>query len=118
MLCHLVSLGSLLPLFLQISQQASSYLGHATTLSAATASHLAQAYGDQAYKVLAIAGASPKAALAAPLVEGQPYIKAEVVYCCRYEYCARVEDFIARRTRLAFLDTEACAEAIPKVSEV
>jgi len=102
----------------EIAQQTSSYLGHDITLSSATASHLAQAYGDQAYKVLAIAGASPKGALAAPLVEGQPFIKAEVVYCCRYEYCARVEDFIARRTRLAFLDTESCAKAIPKVAEL
>jgi hypothetical protein len=34
----------------------------------------------------------------------------------RAEYCRSVQDFIARRTRLAFLDTAACAAAIPKVT--
>lgn len=45
-------------------------------------------------------------------------LEAEVVYAARYEYCETVEDFIARRTRLAFLDTRACEEAIPKVCYV
>jgi glycerol-3-phosphate dehydrogenase len=42
-------------------------------------------------------------------------LEAEVIYAARYEYCETVEDFIARRTRLAFLDTLACQQALPRV---
>lgn len=33
----------------------------------------------------------------------------------RREYCERVEDFLARRTRLAFLDVEAAEAAVNRV---
>lgn len=33
------------------------------------------------------------------------------------EYCASAEDFLARRTRLAFLDAAAALQALPRVSE-
>lgn len=36
----------------------------------------------------------------------------------RNEYCETPEDFIARRTRLAFLDKLACQQALPKVGLV
>ncbi len=39
----------------------------------------------------------------------------QVVYSCRHEYCETPEDFISRRCRLAFLDTQACKEALPRV---
>jgi glycerol-3-phosphate dehydrogenase len=34
----------------------------------------------------------------------------------RHEYCMSVEDFLARRTRLAFLDAKVAAAAVPRVS--
>ncbi len=49
------------------------------------------------------------------LVRGHPMLEAEVVYAVQNEYCETAEDFIARRTRLAFLDVEACKEALPRV---
>ena len=36
----------------------------------------------------------------------------------RYEYCTGVEDFLARRTRLAFLDTRAAEQALPRVVQI
>ena len=42
-------------------------------------------------------------------------IEAEVPYACRAEFCEHAEDFIARRTRLAFLDTSATEQALPRV---
>jgi hypothetical protein len=36
---------------------------------------------------------------------------------CRREYCVRVEDFLARRTRLAFLDVAAAEAAVNRVSQ-
>jgi glycerol-3-phosphate dehydrogenase len=42
-------------------------------------------------------------------------LEAEVVYACRAEFCEHAEDFIARRTRLAFLDAAATEQALPRV---
>lgn len=44
-----------------------------------------------------------------------PYIEAEVTWACRREYAATAVDVIARRTRLAFLCSEAALEALPTV---
>ncbi|MCO5604227.1 hypothetical protein L7F22_058390 [Adiantum nelumboides] len=52
------------------------------------------------------------------LAHGYPYLEAEVAYCARNEYCETAVDFIARRSRLAFLDTKAAAKAIPRVVEI
>ena len=46
---------------------------------------------------------------------GHPQLEAEVVYTARHEYCESAQDFLARRTRLAFLDIEAAREALPRV---
>lgn len=85
-------------------------------ISAATVSHLARAYGGRARDVLVTTAPVPKQSvkgadhttttrdLLTPLVKGYPYIEAEVVYAARHEYAVRVEDIIARRTRLAFLN--------------
>ena len=49
------------------------------------------------------------------LVRGHPMLEAEVVYAINEEYCRTAQDFLARRTRLAFLDTRAALEALPRV---
>ena len=36
----------------------------------------------------------------------------------QHEYCMTVEDFIARRSRLAFLDVRSCEAAIPRVADI
>ena len=46
---------------------------------------------------------------------GHPQLEAEVVYTARHEYCESAEDFLTRRTRLAFLDIDAATEALPRV---
>jgi glycerol-3-phosphate dehydrogenase len=84
-------------------------------VTAEAARHLAAAYGDRAFDLLELVKWSD-GALAAPLAPGLPYIEAEVVYAVRQEYCASVEDFVARRTRMAFLDAAACEVAVPRVS--
>ena len=48
-------------------------------------------------------------------MRGHPVLEAEVVYAVHNEYCETPEDFIARRSRLAFLDQRACQEALPRV---
>ncbi len=42
-------------------------------------------------------------------------MQAEVAYAARHEMCESAEDFLARRTRLAFVDVRAAEEALPRV---
>ena len=52
-----------------------------------------------------------------PIVEGYPYIDAEIAWACR-EYACTIEDVLSRRTRLAFLNRDAALAAIPHVAEI
>lgn len=79
------------------------------------AKHLASAYGDRAHEVTRIA---EEQKLGHRLARGHPQLEAEVVYTARHEYCESAQDFLARRTRLAFLDIEAAREALPRVVEL
>jgi glycerol-3-phosphate dehydrogenase len=53
-----------------------------------------------------------------PLVPGFPYHAAHVVWAVRHEMARTVEDVLARRTRLLFLDADAAANAAPRVAEL
>lgn len=79
------------------------------------AKHLARAYGDQAYKVAEIA---EKGSLGSRLVQGYPFIDAEIIYCIKNEYCLTAMDFLARRSRLVFLDIKGALAALPHVVEI
>ena len=41
-----------------------------------------------------------------------------MAYCARNEYCETAVEFIVRRSRLAFLDTDAAGRALPRVIEI
>ena len=74
---------------------------------------VAASYGDRAQDITRIA---EQRKLGRRLVRGHPVLEAEVVYAVHHEYCETPEDFIARRSRLAFLDHRACQEALPRVN--
>lgn len=80
-----------------------------------TASHLNRSYGDQATQVLELGRSSDSNR---PLLEGFPYLEAEVSYAVRFELAQRAIDILARRTPLAILDTEAAKRAAPRVIEL
>ncbi|XP_068645761.1 glycerol-3-phosphate dehydrogenase SDP6, mitochondrial [Aristolochia californica] len=84
-------------------------------MDSAAARHLAHAYGTLAERVAAIA---QNENLGKRLAHGYPFLEAEVAYCARHEYCESVVDFIARRSRLAFLDTDAASRAVPRVIQI
>lgn len=46
------------------------------------------------------------------------YIKAEVVWLCRTEMVVRLEDILARRLRILFLNARAAIEIAPSVAEI
>ncbi|KAJ1701860.1 hypothetical protein LUZ63_001639 [Rhynchospora breviuscula] len=77
--------------------------------------HLSHAYGSLAEHVAAIA---QNENLGKRLAHGYPYLEAEVAYCARNEYCESATDFIARRSRLAFLDTDAARRALPRIIQI
>ena len=89
-------------------------------LETEVARHLASTYGDRAWSVCSITEPTGKrwpvhGVRIDPLY---PYIEAEVRYTVRSEYAATAVDFLARRSRLSFLNTESAALALPRVIEI
>ncbi len=76
-------------------------------LSAPPGLHL---YGTEAEQVRALPGADRE--IAPSLTE------AMVRFAARHEYARSVEDVLARRSRLLFLDADAAAAAAPRVAEL
>ena len=58
------------------------------------AQHLSHSYGTRAFEITRIA---ERERLGHRLVRGHTNIEAEVVYCCRHEFCETVVDFVTRR---------------------
>ena len=88
---------------------------YANVFSYASAGRLCEAYGDRAALVAEIAKSEDQGR---EIVSGFPFIEAEVTYCATMEYAERAIDFLARRTRLAFLDVTRAKEAVPRVVEL
>jgi len=53
-----------------------------------------------------------------PLHPNYPYTQAEVILACRNEMAMKVEDLLARRIRILFLDAQASMDMAPKVAEL
>lgn len=83
------------------------------------AQHLANTYGDRAYSVAKMCKVTGKRWPMAGdrLHQEFPYLDAEVRYACCRELAATAVDVVARRTRLAFLNTYAAQEALPMASD-
>ena len=73
-------------------------------------------YGTDAEGIHQLIKENPE--LGMPLVEGEPYTGAEVVWAVRNEMARTVEDVLARRMRLLFLDARAAMQAAPRVAEL
>ncbi|XP_044165114.1 glycerol-3-phosphate dehydrogenase, mitochondrial-like isoform X2 [Acropora millepora] len=88
-------------------------------LEVEVAKHLARTYGNKAPEVAKLANitGSRWPVVGKRLSEEFPYIEAEVRYSIQ-EYACTVVDFLARRTRLAFLNAQAAADAIPKIADI
>ncbi|HSE97300.1 MAG TPA: glycerol-3-phosphate dehydrogenase, partial [Blastocatellia bacterium] len=80
------------------------------------ADHLIRSYGGNYRAVLEIVRSSPR--LGMKLVEELPHIEAEVIYAARSEMAATVEDFLARRTRLALLAGDQGRACQARVAEL
>ncbi|CAH0748616.1 unnamed protein product [Diatraea saccharalis] len=83
------------------------------------AQHLAKSYGDRAFAVAKMAAMTGKRwpIIGKKIHPEFPYIDAEIRYGVR-EYACTAVDVLARRLRLAFLNVQAAAEALPAVADI
>lgn len=79
------------------------------------AEHLARTYGVHAFDVLNVAE-GPRGGKV--LFPGYPYIEREVIYACKQEMAVSITDMLTTRMRLAFLDSSAAQEVIPRVADI
>ncbi|MEV3985910.1 glycerol-3-phosphate dehydrogenase [Nonomuraea sp. NPDC049758] len=78
--------------------------------------HLVQRYGTLAMEVLALV--DDDRSLGEPLVEGCPWIRAEVVYAVTHEGALHAEDVLSRRTRMLIEAIPAALDAAPVVARL
>jgi glycerol-3-phosphate dehydrogenase len=78
--------------------------------------HLLGRYGTLATEVLDLT--RDDAALARPLADGHPYLRAEVAYAVRYEEALHVEDVLVRRTRLFMESADSGVSVAAEVSAI
>ena len=76
--------------------------------------HLAGRYGSRLGEVRSLIDADPT--LAAPLVPGQAYARAEAVYAVRHEMASTLDDVLSRRTRARLFDRDATVAAAESVA--
>ncbi len=80
------------------------------------ADHLVEDYGINAEEVLKIVTENPS--LFTRLTPKLPFIQAEVIYCVRAEQATRLDDFLVRRTRIAFLSADQGLSVAPSVAKL
>lgn len=95
---------------------AAGYDGEAVVASGGLAAHLGERYGNEAQFVTDILGNNPE--LAAPIVDGLPYLEAEVVYSARHEMARSVDDILSRRTRARLMARDGSAAAAGRVGQL
>lgn len=89
------------------------YDAEAVVASGGLAAHLGERYGTESRFVTDILAGDPS--LDRPIVEGLPYLEAEVVYAARHEMARSVDDILSRRTRARIMARDASAAAAPRV---
>lgn len=83
-------------------------------LDARLAESLVERHGDEAVEVAELAALT--AGGAEPLVEGLPYLRAEIRWAVEQEMALTVEDVLDRRTRVSIRDAAAGGAAIDEVA--
>lgn len=74
------------------------------------AEHMVEYYGNACKQVVELGKDA--------IVDGYEFIEGEILYAVRQEFAVFPIDFLARRSRLAFLDYNAAVKAVPKVVEI
>lgn len=88
---------------------------HGSSSNGNDGGHL-QLYGSDAAHIRALTNVHPE--LSHKLHEAFPYTGAEVVWAVRYEMARTVEDVLARRLRILFLNAAVAMEMAPEVARL
>jgi glycerol-3-phosphate dehydrogenase len=91
-------------------------LAAATGLDLARVERLLDRYGDRVDDLVELIRARPE--LAIPLEGAHEYLGVEVVYACTHEGALRLEDVLARRTRISFETRDRGIACAPLVVEL
>jgi glycerol-3-phosphate dehydrogenase len=78
--------------------------------------HLGGRYGGEARVLMAAIEDDP--ALGEPIIEGLPYVRAEVTFAVRHEMAGSVADVLSRRTRAQLLARDDSGDAAEAVAEL
>ena len=97
-------------------QPAAGRLAEDYGVSREAVEHLLGRYGTLATEVLDLIRAD--SALARPLAEGHPYLRAEVAYAVTHEDALHVEDVLVRRTRLVMESADSGVSVAATVSAI
>ncbi len=89
---------------------------HGANEAPSASDHMNNLYGSNAIHINRLANEDPQ--LAHPIVEGYPLRGAEVVWAVRHEMARTVEDVLARRSRMLFLNVNAAEAAAPVVATI
>jgi len=85
-------------------------------IDAPLSEHLRRRYGSDAEILAKMIAEEP--ADAQPIVEGLPYVVAEVRFAARHEMAVGLDDVLARRTRSQLQDARATRRAAPAVAQL
>jgi glycerol-3-phosphate dehydrogenase len=91
-------------------------IASATGLDVTRVERLLDRYGDCIDGLATLIGERPE--LARPLEDAPEYLGVEVVYACTHEGALRLEDVLARRTRISFETRDRGAGCAPAVAEL
>lgn len=91
-------------------------IGRELGLPTYVVTHLLATYGADAHGVLALV--ADRSELGCVMVEGLPYLRAEVVYGARHEGARTLEDIFRRRTRIALEDRQGGASAAADAADL
>jgi len=83
-------------------------------ISKATKESLKTLYGSSCTQILNLANENNNFELINPNL---PYLKAEIIYCVKYEFVKRAIDFISKRIGLCFVDKKASLECVDVVCD-
>lgn len=78
--------------------------------------HLFHRYGTDATAIEGLIATQPT--LAETMIEGLPYVWAEVVFAVQHEMAITLEDVLSRRTRALLLDRRSALDAAPAVARM
>jgi glycerol-3-phosphate dehydrogenase len=85
-------------------------------LDADSMAHLATRYGGEAPVVIDLVRHDPS--LGSPIIDGLPYLAAEVVHAVRHEMATTLDDVLSRRTRARLQLRDASADAAGAVADL